>query len=408
MAAWKNLLRMELAAVLILAVCMQSMMAEDDEEESGHDEQEQAKSYGGMTGQILVGIEDFFQLFLPLILSGFMTFMAVMFIIQWHALPVIPAMIHWKVTPSKFWRQIGLNTLVFQIYYAPQFSFLKGKNFVSSVGFIFFDTVIVYYTVNKLIKPAVHNKSYLQKTDYEHELKADNWYMDVTRQFRRSVLCFFAQGGLVMYYVFELNSDKDTHIEKNVSVLEWIVALIVIEIAGDDEMGVSFNSKYWDSLNKALPTARQHWHFVLWCIPMPVSLEFFMRRMMDMVVNGVFRTMILGTAPIMLAVEGHMDFIKDVTALFFIMKLDDMAEPTMLTNVSAENVDEMHKRLALVASGSPLMNFGPLAGWMQQVNGPKRYSDVFVEDLRAYTKQHYGEGDDEEPQNNYTVMPSNP
>merc|ERR1712107_195463 len=52
--------------------------------------------------------------------------------------------------------------------------------------------------------------------------------------------------------------------------------------------------------------------------------EWLVRRFMSYMVNRVFRVIILGTAPVLLSVAGPMDFIKDVMAVFFMTKLDDI------------------------------------------------------------------------------------
>lgn len=363
------------------------MMADDDDE-SGVEENQKAKKMGGATGKFLVGIEDGFQCLKTIIDSRAMTFFSLLFIVQWHVIPLIPDLVEKQVKPSKFWRQIGINVLVFQFYYANQFEFLKGKNFMSSISLIFFDTVVVFYACQWFLVPTLGRVGYVVRRKKEEfdELQVDNWYMDVTRQFRKGLLCFFAQSGLVMYYVFELNSDKDTHQESNVSVLQWLVALMIIEIAGDDEMGSSFNATYWKNLLKALPKTTARWRWVLWIVPAPIWLEFYFRAFMDMMINGVARTMILGTAPIMLCVEGHMDFVKDVTALFFIMKLDDI-EPIVLTSLVKSPDDEILGRLGKMDFSSPLQNIPFLEEWIGRGRLPgETYTKVFLKDLENYSE----------------------
>lgn len=369
-----KLFRPDVIAIVIFAISLHQTFAQDDEAEDPASKKEEEIASGGATGKVLVAINDSFQNLKPFVKSWFMTFLSFCFVAQWHVVPMITD----ETKPSKFWRQIGLNVFVFQIYYAPQFHFLSGKNFVASIGFIFFDTVMIFYFFSKVLKPSVREYLGVEQDGEEKvtELCADNWYKDITRQFRHCMLCFFAQSGLVMYYVFELNSDPKTHEESAVSMLEWIVALLIIEIAGDDEMGSSYESKYWDKLVKDMQLSGQHWHFIVWSIPVPVWLELRLRQAMDMVINGMFRTMILGTAPIMLAVEDHMDFVKDCTALFFILKLDDIDAIELL---DPDNLDKITDKIKHCGS-SPLLMIDSVRDW---VNPKKQdFSDLVEKDLK--------------------------
>merc|ERR1712039_119727 len=57
---------------------------------------------------------------------------------------------------------------------------------------------------------------------------------------------------------------------------------------------------------------------------MPPRVHVLARFFLDFMINAVARSIIRGTVPIMLCVEGPLDFVKDVTAVFFILKLDDI------------------------------------------------------------------------------------
>merc|ERR1712217_44984 len=49
-----------------------------------------------------------------------------------------------------------------------------------------------------------------------------------------------------------------------------------------------------------------------------------MRMWMDYVVNGLARTIVLFTFPLLISTEGPLDFVKDCTAVFFLTQLDDI------------------------------------------------------------------------------------
>merc|ERR550532_2887100 len=74
----------------------------------------------------------------------------------------------------------------------------------------------------------------------KRELEVSNIYMNIAMPLRRSMLFFIAQIGLFSYYVFNLNSDPDTHDWTNVSIAKWMVGVIITAIAGEDETGRNF------------------------------------------------------------------------------------------------------------------------------------------------------------------------
>jgi len=65
------------------------------------------------------------------------------------------------------------------------------------------------------------------------------------------------------------------------------------------------------------------WHKCFWVLDTKICLEWQIRRFMDFTVNSVARGIILYTVPIMVCVEGPLDFVKDLTAVMFITMLDD-------------------------------------------------------------------------------------
>jgi len=66
---------------------------------------------------------------------------------------------------------------------------------------------------------------------------------------------------------------------------------------------------------------------VFWIFDMRFQTEWQIRSLMDFSVNAVARSIILYTVPIMVCVEGPLDFVKDLTAIMFITTLDNLSEP---------------------------------------------------------------------------------
>lgn len=191
-----------------------------------------------------------------------------------------------------------------------------------------------------------------------------NVYMDFRKPFRKATLVFVAQLGLFAYYVYELNGgDGDdspgfqSHDPANASFTKWMFALCIIEISGDEEVGPSFGIAFWKNKLqrlKLLPSpetesgkicgfevpvgwTRLNKNFGdrVCMMRMSPRIHVLLRLVMDFVINSLARSIIRGTAPIMLCVEGPLDFIKDVTAVFFILKLDDIDEDKDLTAAEA-------------------------------------------------------------------------
>merc|ERR1712232_581950 len=162
---------------------------------------------------------------------------------------------------------------------------------------------------------------------------------------------FVAQMGLITYYIFELEgwSDEDpddnvglkTHDYNNVSVVKWFIGVVIVEVAAENEVGAEFNFKFWYNLIKGAlnedSTIYKNWDRRKelkkewcckeeWCGKTYHVVEGVFRCLLAFLVNSVSRSVLLGTAPIMLCVEGPMDFIKDVMAVFFIVNLDDYGD----------------------------------------------------------------------------------
>lgn len=134
------------------------------------------------------------------------------------------------------------------------------------------------------------------------------------------------------YYMFDLNSDPDTHNVESVSFMKWFFAVVLTILAGEDEVGAPFNHEFWDHLcEQKIASLKKPVFWGLWQIER--RYEFRFRMVLSFIVNRIFRGIILGTGPIMLCVSGPMDFIKDCLAIFFITKLDDLDDTECLEEV---------------------------------------------------------------------------
>merc|ERR1712039_979599 len=70
-----------------------------------------------------------------------------------------------------------------------------------------------------------------------------------------------------------------------------------------------------------------------------MGCSFRLRQTMDKFINSIAYNVIMFTFPIMLCVEGPLDFVKDCTAIFFLTTLDDTGFE------KSKNIDQMLTRL---------------------------------------------------------------
>mmetsp|Transcript_23942 Transcript_23942/g.75286 ORF Transcript_23942/g.75286 Transcript_23942/m.75286 type:complete len:369 (-) Transcript_23942:51-1157(-) len=315
----------------------------------------------GLTGEALKDINTAFdEALTPLLYSLGGTIMGVLGILQWHLLPL-------KLRSSII-RNFGRSMIVLQIYNDQRMHellpFIVGKPFVVSCFAILMERVGMWWVLREskrvgeffsgvhqsvadMVEGSLqtHAKGWFEQAYGPYEEEDDppfkNVYMYLARPFRRATYFFIAQSGLMAYYVYNLNADPDTHDPTKVSVVKWFFAVIITAIAGDDETGSDYEHLFWTKIlrpkepssfweipqgddRKIIPAHLRHKVFVI--IPIRYQKEWWLRSCMDWLVNSVFRTTLMGTAPIMLCVEEPLDFIKDCLAIFFIAKLDDYDE----------------------------------------------------------------------------------
>mmetsp|Transcript_46594 Transcript_46594/g.106333 ORF Transcript_46594/g.106333 Transcript_46594/m.106333 type:complete len:109 (+) Transcript_46594:3-329(+) len=63
---------------------------------------------------------------------------------------------------------------------------------------------------------------------------------------------------------------------------------------------------------------------------MTFKMEWRLRRYMSFIVNGLMRSVILATIPILIAIREPLDAIKDIMCVFFIVTLDDLPDAKSL------------------------------------------------------------------------------
>jgi len=166
-----------------------------------------------------------------------------------------------------------------------------------------------------------------------------NRYMELSYPFSRVCLYFFVQSSLFALYTFHMmglraeyfSTPKDR--KENVDMAFWFFSMCLCNLAGADNLGGRYNAFYWqdisDVADQELFSGKKSHH---WFGFMPVSFknEWRLRRFMSFFVNGICRSCILGTAPILMSVADPLSVIKDSMAVFFLTTIDDLPDAKSL------------------------------------------------------------------------------
>jgi len=205
----------------------------------------------------------------------------------------------------------------------------------------------------------------------EDSYSAQSIYEDVTTQFKKVVLLFIVQALLISMYIDNFNNGGDggdlldaSTDKKGVDIFYWLAGVLLQLLSADSQLGSPFNATYWgkllageqssnssagespkedeekdrdgreekdrDGRRSMTSIAKYKKPFSYWicCCTQRFAptyrVEWFVRAFLDFCINGVGRTIIMYTFPIMLCVEGPLDFVKDCTAVLFITQLDDL------------------------------------------------------------------------------------
>lgn len=278
-------------------------------------------------------------------------------------------------------RKLGIDMIIITIYYGSEsVPFVNTRPFVLTLLIVSVDTFAMYY-IGKLIHLMVKCQEFSDELvaeedddvdpyrEYDEGVKfqATSKYMHIALPLRRVIPVFFAQMSIMLFYMFYLNADKDSHDVKNVSFLYWIVAIVLQLYAGEQQLGDPYCPEYWNTIEaweevevkvdtrkrsrvsvkeiefmeKAEVVKVEHdqdgkiykfnaqeltirWEIFSYPVPMPLKYELRIRRFMDCIINRFLREVVVFTFPIMLCVEGPLDFVKDCTAIWFITTLDDL------------------------------------------------------------------------------------
>jgi len=154
-------------------------------------------------------------------------------------------------------------------------------------------------------------------------------YQLLSSKFTTISLLFLCQFTLGLFYIYALNNKTDGW--SNTSGWRWFISVLLVNLAGEEEVGNSFSFRFWLQLVRTTNPRMDNTTTFCCCCPFKYRTEAIIRGIMSMIVNMFIRRIIFCTAPIFLATsESPIDFIKDCLAVFFITKLDELDNPVAL------------------------------------------------------------------------------
>lgn len=236
-------------------------------------------------------------------------------------------------------RTFGLAMIVLQFWQSEYLErFIKGYELTATLWLVVVESILSIIVAAFAMNFDKTPKQSLKK------LFVENRYQNVNVPFRIMLLYFWVQGALMTYFLYYVNNDEKVHYrgkhqEHKFSTLKWIIAVNLTQIAGEKEAGRIFHFSYWASLWKLKDGTNQD--KILGCIPCPYWLQLRLRAICDFLVNALFRIIIMAVAPVELAVQDDLEFIKDALAIFFITKLDNYEDPKKFEDIFLDEIWDM-------------------------------------------------------------------
>lgn len=233
-------------------------------------------------------------------------------------------------------RTVGRQLVVLQFYYCPSpwLELTRANKFIWSMGFVVCDVYLMHSFTHILMWLQTGGRMQsAQKTVVSGRKVVRCRYMDFTRPLVGLTVLVFSQVSLFLLFYIATDVDPETHDTCNGVMLQWIVSVAVILESGLQEIGGTYNTEHWVATLEALDTKKASYS----------RINYWLRRTLDFGINSLFREALLGIAPVLLCVASPMDLIKDVLAIFFICKMDELNDPM--------SIEEMIERMLKKPSG---------------------------------------------------------
>lgn len=217
---------------------------------------------------------------------------------------------------STWLRTIGRQLVILQFYYcrSPWLEIFNENPLIFGLVVVLLDV----FFMKRFTRFLQVRSQRLSRRDFENMIilpdePIKSKYMDFSRGWGTVVLTFFCQVMLFILFYLYVNADTVSHDRCNIMVVAWIVSVAVVLEAGLEEAGDAYHPELWEQVKNELE--KKDYDF---------QKEFRLRRTFDFLVNSFVREALLGVTPIILCVESPIDIVKDVLAVFFICKFDDL------------------------------------------------------------------------------------
>lgn len=275
--------------------------------------------------------------------------------LHWH---VLGLSYKTKGCRSDFVRSVGIALIILQIFYCEHLptsvrhqnanNFLVGQPWISSCIYIFIEQVVGYalfFYLRWFCCKSNENQNSDENTNVT-PFKAWNVYMDFTVTIRRGMLTFLMQLFCILVYVWVMNGmstlgtardmrtiNLKTGLPMKFDACKWLLAVMIGTVMNESDTGRKFNAKFWtavwmkyDSKYDLGLEKRSIGHMLSKIFETPLGKRLVFRMFLDFTINSGCYAMVMATAPILLSVATPLDFLRDIIAFTFILRLDDLFE----------------------------------------------------------------------------------
>jgi len=206
-------------------------------------------------------------------------------------------------------------------YLKPAFWSKTPGPFTTSVLFISLDS-IVFLLVGKGTKDSLDEDAD-EKSKTRPAPAAQNRYAMFSHPFEEAVFFFIVQILLMVFFVNYMNDNADINAETEpeVNLSRWISGFMLSVAAAKVKGGKEYDEKMWAAAYERMgklpaPVASARCR-------LPVRIEWGIRNFFDILINGIFRQVLLCTVPVLVVTTQPNKFMGSLVAFMFVVKLDD-------------------------------------------------------------------------------------
>lgn len=265
-------------------------------------------------------------------------------IFQYHLqqLPAVRALsMRLGMKPNQTLREFGLMVWILQVWYRgpdqDSSTWLKALGPChSTIVLVLFDRLALGSLFTRCTCDRSIEDDDPRNDVYSPEKAADaaaSKYTMLSLPLRRVIPLFVVQLGLFSFYINALSTNSNMINENKQQLGKWLIGVLIALFAAEQQLGDSYDLAFWELLfdKKREQIKTQRHDFIQGWFRISFKREWQIRHAMDWIVNFLVRLTIFYTFPMVLWVEGSMEFVKDCTAIFFLTTLDDLDSSAVLS-----------------------------------------------------------------------------